>query len=144
MSKIINLNKIKAKASQNIHYLRSQPYQKRMAILRGSLIVIICFLLVGWVFMVKNNVAEHPVTSTTQATEKTEEPSHLTIFRNGLNVIYRDYLRPFLSAIGGGLLKVFSQFVGLVIQITQSISSGVHQLVIQYKSYAELILSLMK
>jgi len=144
MSKIINLNKIKEKANQNIHYLRSQPYQKRMAILRGSLIVIICFLLVGWVFMVKNNVAEHPVNSTNQTTAKVEAPSHLAIFRSGLNVIYHNYLHPFLSVIGDGLLKVFSQFVGLVIQITQSISSGVHQLVIQYKSYAELILSLMR
>lgn len=137
---------IQNKLNQKIQALRSQPYHKRVVIMQVCLMVIICLLFLGWIFSVKNNVAENPVIQKTQEAikEETEKPNRLTIFQKGIELVYQDYLRPFFGKVGQILSGAFSQFIGLVIDIAQPISYGMNQLITQYKAYVELVLSLVK
>jgi len=141
-----SLQIIQNKLNQKIQALRSQPYQKRIAIMQVFLIIIICLLFLGWILSVQINVAKTPVSQISQESvkEKTEKPDRLTIFQTGIDLVYQDYLRPFFSKAGQILSGAFSHFIGLVIKIVQPISYGMNQLITQYKAYVELIFSLIK
>jgi len=141
-----SLQIIQNKLNQKIQALRSQSYQKRVVIMQVCLMIIICFLFLGWIFSVKNNVAKTPVSQISQESvkEKTEKPDRLTIFQTGIDLVYQDYLHPFFSKAAQILSGAFSHFIGLVIKIVQPISYGMNQLITQYKAYVELIFSLIK
>jgi hypothetical protein len=140
--------KLKDKSNKIIDDLRSQPYQKRLLILRISLVVVLCLLLAWWFYILKNSITENPSISSDKIEEnnkkKNEEVSHWEVFTKGALIIYQNNILPFFKKVGDIVLSLFSNIVGIVIEISQAIFYVVNQITIQFKAYIELISSFLK
>jgi len=140
--------KLKDKSNKIINDLRSQPYQKRLLILRISLVVVLCLLLAWWFYILKNSITENPTISSDKVEEnnkeKSEGVSRWEIFVKGATIIYQNNILPFLKKVGDIALSLFSDIVGIVIKISQAIYYVYNQIAIQFKAYVELISSFLK
>ncbi len=144
---ILNL---KEKYSAFIKNLRSQPYERRVWLLQISLIIVLCLLLIWWIFILKNTINKSQTTFNTEQAvvenniKKENKISQWDIFKNGLSIIYQNDFKPFFQKIGKVALEIFSVIVGIVIKISQGIDYIFTQLTTQFKAYGELIYSLFK
>ncbi len=142
--------KLKDKSNKIIYDLRSQPYQKRLLILRISLVVVLCLLLAWWFYILKNSITENPSPSISSDKieennkKKNEEVSHWEVFTKGASIVYQNNILPVFKKVGDIALSLFSDIVGIVIEISQAIFYVVNQITIQFKAYIELISSFLK
>jgi len=135
------IQKFFQKIKEMIKNIRVLPYEKRLFILRVSLVSVALVLLILWIGIFKNEVSSnHPLaTNEIKAEEKIQSLSKLEIFKKGLYLTYNEHFLPILKILSEGLSGFFSLIVKVVIKLFNITTFVFHQIFIQYKSYAQLI-----